>query len=573
MHKIKWNFKNSEIAPSKINEFSKRFSLSYAMSAVLLNRGIETEQQLREYIGKTLDGVHNPMLLPDMEKAAHRVVDAIENKEKIVIYGDYDVDGITSTSLLYSFLRNNGADVEFYIPDRVKEGYGINIKAINKISKMGTRLLISVDCGITSVGEVELAKAQKMDVIITDHHTCKERLPEATAVVNPKRPDSEYPFRYLAGVGVAFKLALAITMVMGKSTKECFDKYVELAAVGTIAGVVELQGENRIIVDRGIKHLSNSTSEGMKALIEVCGAKGKPINSTTIAFMLAPRINAAGRMDNASFAADLLLSDSHIDAYNRAIQLEELNRERQAVERKIYNEAIEMIQADKSFLEKKIIVLAKEGWHHGVIGIVASKITEAFYKPCILIAIEENGKGKGSGRSVEGINLFEALSACDDCITQFGGHALAAGLSLNMSDFDEFYQKINNYIAENVKIEPQKCIDIDCTVTPAFISVENVKQIDRLEPFGMCNEKPVFALCGVKVIEATTMGIDNKHLRIKIEAGKKIFEAVGFSFGHYAKYLTHGRMIDIAFNLEINTLKKKKKVQLMIKDIRSSEKI
>lgn len=572
MHKVKWNFKSSGLNPSKINAFSKQFSLSYVMSTVLLNRGIETEEQLKEYIGKTLDKVHNPLLLPDMEKAAKRIIKAINDKEKIVVYGDYDVDGVTSTALLYSFLRDNGADVEYYIPDRIKEGYGLNIKAINKISKMGTGLLITVDCGITSVGEVELAKAQKMEVIITDHHTCKERLPDAVAVVNPKRPDSEYPFPYLAGVGVAFKLVLAVTILMGKSTRECFDKYVELAAIGTIADVVELQGENRIIADRGIGHLSDSTNEGIKALLEVCGAGEKPVNSTTVAFMIAPRINAAGRMENASLAAELLLSASQLDAYKSAVALDSLNRERQNVERKMYDEAIKMLQENPDLAEKRIIVLAKKGWHHGVIGIVASRLTEAFYKPCILIASEENGMGKGSGRSVEGINLFEALSECNDCLTQFGGHALAAGLSLDMKDFDEFYKRIDKYIADNIKEEPQKTLDIECTVPDTFLTISNAKQLERLEPFGMCNEKPVFAMQGVKVCEAKTMGADNKHLRLKIETtGGKVFEAVGFSFGKFAPKLFCGRLIDIAFNLDINTFLDTERLQLILKDIRSSQ--
>lgn len=572
MHKVKWNFKSSGLDPSKINAFSKQFSLSYVMSTVLLNRGIETEEQLKEYIGKTLDKVHNPLLLPDMEKAAKRIIKAINDKEKIVVYGDYDVDGVTSTALLYGFLRDNGANAEYYIPDRIKEGYGLNIRAINKISKMGTGLLITVDCGITSVGEVELAKAQKMEVIITDHHTCKERLPDAVAVVNPKRPDSEYPFPYLAGVGVAFKLVLAVTILMGKSTRECFDKYVELAAIGTIADVVELQGENRIIADRGIGRLSESTNEGIKALLEVCGAGEKPVNSTTVAFMLAPRINAAGRMENASLAAELLLSDSQQAAYKRAVTLDSLNRERQNVERKMYDEAIKMLQENPDLKDKRIIVLAKKGWHHGVIGIVASRLTEAFYKPCILIASEENGMGKGSGRSVEGINLFEALSACNACLTQFGGHALAAGLSLDMEDFDEFYKRIDKYIADNTKEEPKKTLDIECTVPDTFLTISSAKQLDRLEPFGMCNEKPVFAMLGVKVCEAKTMGADNKHLRLKIETtGGKVFEAVGFSFGAFAPKLFSGRLIDIAFNIDINTFQNTERLQLIIKDIRSSQ--
>lgn len=569
MHKIKWNYKSSALSPAEINEFSQKNSISYVMSTVLLNRGIKTREQIMQYIGKSLEGIHNPMLLPDIEKACRRIIQAIESKEKIVIYGDYDVDGVTSTSLLYSFLKENGADVKYFIPDRIRDGYGLNIKAINKISKLGTRLLITVDCGITSVGEVELAKAQRMEVIVTDHHTCKERIPDAVAVVNPKRLDSEYPFLSLAGVGVAFKLILGVTKLMGKSTKECFDRYCDLVAVGTIADVVDLQGENRLIVDRGLKKLLNTENYGIRALLGVCGANDKSINSTTVAFGLSPRINAAGRMAQASIAVDLLLSQSDKDAYDIALRLDELNRERQRVEKEIFDEALEMIEKNSSFSDKKIIVLAKEGWHHGVIGIVASRITEQFYKPCILIAVDENGKGKGSGRSVEGINLFDALLASEEHLIQFGGHSLAAGLSLEMKNFDAFYECINKYIAENLKEEPHKMLDIDCSVPPTFISVANAKMLERLEPYGMSNPKPVFAMCGVKVVSAVTMGTDERHLRLKIEAGDRIIEAVGFSFGHLAKYINAGRLIDIAFNLEVSTYQGNERLQLMIKDIKS----
>jgi len=569
MHKIKWNYKSSALSPAEINEFSQKNSISYVMSTVLLNRGIKTREQIMQYIGKSLEGIHNPMLLPDIEQACRRIIQAIENKEKIVIYGDYDVDGVTSTSLLYSFLKENGADVKYFIPDRIRDGYGLNIKAINKISKLGTRLLITVDCGITSVGEVELAKAQQMEVIVTDHHTCKERIPDAVAVVNPKRADSKYPFSSLAGVGVAFKLILGVTKLMGKSTKECFDRYCDLVAVGTIADVVDLQGENRLIVDRGLKKLLNTENYGIRALLGVCGANDKSINSTTIAFGLSPRINAAGRMAHASIAVDLLLSQSDKEAYEIALRLDELNRERQRVEKEIFDEALEMIEKNSSFSDKKIIVLAKEGWHHGVIGIVASRITEQFYKPCILIAVEGNGKGKGSGRSVEGMNLFDALLASEEHLLQFGGHSLAAGLSLEMKNFDAFYECINKYIAENLNEEPHKMLDIDCSVPPAFVSVANAKMLERLEPYGMSNPKPVFAMCGVKVVSAVTMGTDERHLRLKIEAGDRIIEAVGFSFGHLAKYLNAGRLIDIAFNLEVSTYQGNERLQLMIKDIKS----
>ncbi len=567
---VNWRFRDSLVEPGKISEYSKKHSISNILATILLNRGIETDEQINEYIKKSLESIHNPNGLPDMEKAAKRIVSAIENNEKITIYGDYDADGVTSTVLLYSFLRDNGADVDYYIPDRIQEGYGLNIKAINKISKTGTRLLITVDCGISSLGEIELAKAQKMDVIVTDHHTCKEKLPNALAVVNPKRPDSEYQFNALAGVGVAFKLALAITMQLKKNTKECFNKYVEFAGIGTIADVVSLHGENRVIADRGIKLLANSQNYGIKALMEISGVAGKPVNSTTVAFMLSPRINAAGRMDSAGLAVELLLAQSEEKAYELAVKLDEKNKERQKIEQIMFREAVGLIQNDAKIQERKIIVLAKEGWHHGVIGIVASRITEMYYKPCILIAAEENGKGKGSGRSVDGINLFDALNSCEDILTQFGGHALAAGLSLNMSDFDAFYERINKYIIDNIKEEPIKTLDIDCSVPASFITLQNAKQLEWLEPYGMDNEKPVFAMSGVKVVNAQTMGMDNKHLRLRVESGDKIIDAVGFSFGEYSKYLTTGRVIDIAFTLDINDFRGSENVQLILKDIKSS---
>ena len=570
MQKVNWNFKNSLLEPKKISEFSKKYKISYVMSTVLLNRGIETEEQVRGYISKSLEFINNPKLLPDIEAAVERIITAIENKEKIVIYGDYDVDGVTSTSLLYSFLKDNGADVEYFIPDRIKDGYGLNILAVNRLSKKGTKLIITVDCGISSFGEVELAKAQKMDVIITDHHTCKEKIPQALAVVNPKRPDCEYPFNELAGVGVTFKLVLAVAMKMGLNTRECFDKYVELAAIGTIADVVSLQGENRVIVHKGIQSIENSDNYGIKSLLKISGAYGKEVNSTTIAFMISPRLNAAGRMGSADLAVSLLLSKSEEEAYELAVKLDEINKQRQKTELEIFNEAVKMIENDPDKDNKKVIVLAKEGWHHGVIGIVASRIVEMYYKPCILIA-QEGNTGKGSGRSVIQMNLFDALTECEDLLTQFGGHDQAAGLSLNMDNFNAFVTKINKYAQEKFKTDFVKTLDIDCSVPSGFISVQSAKQLKWLEPVGMDNEKPVFAVKGAKVINAAVIGADGKHLKIKVDISGKNVEAVGFGFGDYAKYLVPDRMIDIAFNLDINNFMDNEKVQLIIKDIKSTK--
>ncbi len=570
MHKIKWNFKNSKLEPAVINDFSQQFKIGYVFATILLNRGIKTQEDLKKYFSKSLEFVHNPGLLPDVDAACERIVSAITNKEKIIIYGDYDVDGVTSVSLLYSFLKDNGADVDYYIPDRISEGYSLNIKAINKISKLGTKLLITVDCGIASIGEVELAKAQKMDVIITDHHTCKEKIPNALAVINPKRSDSQYPFSQLAGVGVIFKTVLALAKKLGQSTKECFEKYVPLAAIGTVADVVDLQDENRIIVDRGLKTLKNSAFCGINALMEVAGICDKPVNSTSISFSIAPRINAAGRMENATTSLQLLLSDNKTAATQLAETLDKINQKRQLTEKEIYDDALGMLSSNNNYEDKRIIILAKKDWHHGVIGIVASKITEQFYKPCILLSYDENGKAKGSGRSVEGINLFDALSSTEDLLTQFGGHSLAAGLSLDMSQFDEFYKKINEYIQKTHPEPPIKTLDIDCSVPPSFITLENAKQLSLFEPYGMANEKPLFAMNNVRVVNASAIGANAEHLSLVIEAGGKTMRAVGFHFGHFVPYLLPQLEIDIAFNLEVNSWRSEESAQLIIKDIKKS---
>lgn len=565
---MKWEFKNSLTEPGVINDFSKKFNIGYVFSSILLNREIDTEEKLRGYISKSLEFVHDPSLLPDVLPACERIIKAISEKEKIVIYGDYDVDGTTSVALLYSFLLQNGANADYYIPDRMTEGYGLNIKAINKISKSGARLLITVDCGITSVGEVELAKAQKMDVIITDHHNCKEKIPAATAVINPKRPDSEYPFSQLAGVGVIFKTVLFLAKRLGQNTKEVFLKYAPLAAVGTVADVVDLRDENRIIVDRGLKCLEDSGFCGIDALLEL--SNGRSIDSSLISFFLAPRINAAGRMESAKEACELLLCKDTALAKKLAERLDEINRVRQETERKIYEDALSMISSDPDAANQRIIVLAKEGWHHGVIGIVASKITEQFYKPCILLSCRD-GIATGSGRSVEGINLFEALSRTESRLTRFGGHALAAGLTLNMSDFEAFKKDINEYIEKACPDIPEKKLSIDCSVQPSFLTLQNANGLKIFEPFGAANEKPVFALFGVSVVSASAIGAEQTHLRLVLDAKGTKINAVGFSLGRLAQNLTPGLAVDVAFNLEVNSYQGNESVQLILKDIKKSE--
>ncbi len=565
-----WCYKNRSTDMGELNEFSKRYNLPPVIAAILFNRGIKDGEKARIFLQKPLSGVHNPFDLPDMEIAAERISEAIDNKEKIVIYGDYDVDGITSTVLMYTFLKSEGADVEYYIPDRVSEGYGINIMAINRISKSGAKLMITVDCGVTAVGEVEFARTQGLDVIITDHHTCKEELPRAVAVINPKRSDSTYPFDSLAGVGVAFKTALAVGAKRGRNTKDVFMKYVELAAIGTIADVVSVTDENRIIIEYGIEALKKVGNIGLKALLEVSNQSSKPIDSTAVAFTVAPRLNAAGRIGNSFTAVELLLSEDMEKAKKLAEELDRTNRERQETEQKILEEAMDKVMKDAQFDKKQVIVLSGEGWHHGVIGIVASRICERFYKPCILISYE-NGVGKGSGRSIAGFNLFEALSAVEEYLTNFGGHSQAAGLGINADSIDAFSAAINKYASSVLTAEDMiPKISIDCRVKPETVSLGFAKALKRLEPFGQDNEKPTFSLLGVRISMIDTVGADKRHLRMKIEADGQELWAIGFSMAEYCAFFKTGDLVDIAFTADINVYQGYENVQLILKDIKKS---
>ena len=571
MREKKWIYRCAGIKKEMLAAMSKELKISPVIITLLLNRGIKTYEDMKAYMTKSMRTVRNPMGLPGMEAAVERILSAVEKQEKIVIYGDYDVDGITSTALLYDFLKGTGANVSYYIPDRMEEGYGINIMAVNKLIKQGTKLLITVDCGITAVGEVEFAKLQGMDVVITDHHTCKEKIPAAAAVVNPKLPDSEYGFEGLAGVGVAFKLVLALTMEMKGNTREIFDRYAELAAIGTIADVVPLVDENRVIADKGLAILDKTRREGLKAVLRVAGADKRPITTSTVAFGIAPRMNAAGRLGSAETSVELLLTDDPVRAEEIAADLDRENKERQATEQRILEEALAQIENDPNFNEKPVIVLASEGWHQGVIGIVASRICEKYYKPCILISCE-NGNGKGSGRSIPAFNLFEALTACEEFMSNFGGHAVAAGLNIDTERIPEFEKKINEYAKEILKPEdmvPQ--LSIDCELPPALMTVENAKQLSKFEPFGMGNETPVFSAHNMEIINIAQIGIDQKHLRLRLRAGGQMYQAVGFHMGEYYQFFREGSRVDAAFRLEVNNYQNNETVQLNLRDLRNTE--
>lgn len=567
----KWVKKNDRITPDIIKDAATKSNVPPIVATVLLNRGIEIED-FRQFLSKSKQGILSPMSMLDMDKAVERIVRAINDNESIVVYGDYDVDGITATTLLYDALKSLGANVDYYIPDRKDEGYGINIMAVNRLIKNGTKLLITVDCGITAVGEVEFAKLQGMDVVITDHHTCKERIPEAAvAVINPKRHEDEYEFEGLAGVGVAFKLAMGISMAMGRSAGEFFEKYVDLAAIGTIADVVPLINENRIIVDRGLAVLQQPARPGLKALLDIAQMSDKKVNCGTIAFALAPRLNAAGRMGSAVTAVELLLTTSDERAAEIALELDTINKHRQETEYEIHRDAVEMINSDKDFDKKKIIVLAKEGWHNGVIGIVASRLTETYHRPCILISLA-CGVGKGSGRSVHGFSLFNALGACEELLTNYGGHAIACGMGIDEAKIEEFTKAINEYARENMDEDamiPQ--VKIDAVIKGETLSMATAKTLSVLEPFGMGNETPVFAVTRAQIISVAGVGADKKHIRMTIDKDGTRVNCIGFGLGDYANMITPGMCVDLAFKLDINSYQGKDTVQLVLTDIKTSD--
>lgn len=561
-----WEYKSRNFNKDAITAFAGKHGLPPVVACLLMNRGITGDDEVSAYFKKSLADVKSPFDFEDMETATARIIKALENKEKIIAYGDYDVDGITSTAVLFKFLKSQGAEVEFYIPDRHKEGYGLNIPAINRLVKKGAKLIISVDCGITSVGEVEFAKTMGVDFIITDHHTCKEDIPRAVAVINPKKPDTTYGYEYLAGVGVAFKLILGLSIRMGLDTRNIFAEYADLVAIGTIADVVPLLGENRVIVEKGIEKLSNTRNCGIRALMSISGLEGKTLDAQNVAFAVSPRLNAAGRMESAETAVRLLIEENYERALEIAKYLDSLNKKRQEIEQEIYKEALAQIESLGS--EQSAYVLWSENWHSGVIGIVASKLCEQFYRPCMLISCQD-GKGKASGRSIEEMNLFNALSECDDILTEFGGHAQAAGFGINQNNIDQFRTRINQYAKkcfEGKTLIPK--IHIDCQLDTSDITMNAAKVLSKLEPFGMSNEMPVFSSMGMRLITVRTIGADNKHLRLYMTDGKSNFNAIGFNMGYMVGELKCGELVSVAYNINVNEYNGAENLQLILKDVK-----
>lgn len=556
-----WQFyeENNELA----EEISKKFKISKLLAQILINKNVTKDDEIEVFLNPKRNNFYDPFLMPDMEKAVERIIKAIENKEKVLIYGDYDVDGITSTTVLKKFLEKLGMTVDYHIPNRLKEGYGLNKEAIEKIAEKGTQLMITVDCGISGVEETEYAKSKGIDVIITDHHEPGEKLPNAIAVVDAKIKTNRYPFNQLAGVGVVFKLIQALSIRLKLDEKE-YLQYLDLVCLGTISDIVPLVDENRVIAKLGLKLVNVTKNIGLRTLLESAGYT--VADSNTISFGIAPRVNACGRMGFADQALGLLLSENRNDALELATKLNEYNKERQEKEKKIFNDALELIEQDEE--NSPAIVLGKEGWHHGVIGIVSSKITEMFFKPSILIGFEGE-EGKGSGRSIPGIDLHEALLKCGNNLEKYGGHAMAIGLSLKKENFGEFKKELNEYLASLNIGEIKQIIKVDAIADLQSISMKIVEELKLLEPFGEENKMPIFCLKNLKIysIRALTEG---KHLKLTLRDDNMEIGAIGFNMGEMTNSLKIGDKVDIIGALEINEYNGYRNIQMNLKDVMKS---
>ena len=528
---------------------------------VLASRGMEDDHQARAYLDCNAP-LLDPFLMTDMDKAAGRVGLAMSRGEKIAVFGDYDVDGITATCLLTDFLRRHGADAVSYIPGRLEEGYGLNPIAIHQLHDEGVKLIVTVDCGITAVSEAELCRKLGIDLVITDHHECKQTLPAAIAVVDPHRPDGGYPHKNLSGVGVAFKLASALC----GSQETVLEEYADMVCLGTVADVMPLQGENRVFVARGLESLAHTKRPGIAALMAECGCAPETVSASSIGFMLAPRINAAGRMGQIDLAVELFLTDDPDKAAEAARGLCELNRQRQAVESEIYRQAVSMLPMGKP---PEAIVLADESWHQGVVGIVASRIAEEYACPTFLICLDGE-HGKASSRSHGGFNLFASLSALSPLLESYGGHELAAGFTISRANIPEFRRQIcalaAQYYTDDV---PRTVLDVDCAVSPELLTLHNVDALQMLEPCGNGCPKPVLMVKNLTIDRISMVG-GGRHMRLRLCSGHTYLNAIYFSANPQTVSIQPGDLVDVAFTPQVNEFRGTRTVQMNVIDIRPS---
>ena len=602
-----WNtlFCSSTDSDAAVESICNVNKMSPITAKLLYNRGYTSPELVKKFLCNETSSLYDPFTLADMEKAVERIKKALDEKEKIVIYGDYDVDGVTAVSSLYLYLSEKGADVSYYIPSRDGEGYGVSIPAVERLAKNGVNLIITVDTGITACEETDFALGLGIDMVITDHHECRDILPKACAVVNPHRSDCQYPFKELAGVGVVFKLLCAFESRLAEERGEdrlngirkIFKEYADLTAIGTIADVMPIVDENRLIVMYGLEKIGATERRGLSALIEAsanysasdsrpASSSAKPatpkkrkITSSYIGFGIAPRINAAGRISSASKAVELFLTDSDDRAAELAAELCDINRQRQVEENRIAEQAYKKIEQDFDFENGRVIVIEDDSWQQGIIGIVSSRVTEKYGLPSILVSFDgatrgfpgDDDIGKGSGRSIKGMNLVEALRYCSDYLVKYGGHELAAGLTVERSKLDDFKNKINEFARNNISEEMMNIrLDADCDIEMKDLTIEIATEIGLLEPFGTANPVPAFILRDAKIERIFSIGA-GKHTKMLLSRDGKNITAMYFGMAPQRLDFCEGDRIDVFFNIDINEYQNVKSVQMIVKDIRLSE--
>lgn len=565
----RWTIRTPD--PAQVERIRSACGVEPVVARILVNRGLDDPAVARRFLSSTLADLHDPFLLAGMEPAVTRLCGAVARKERVCVYGDYDVDGITSVALLISFFRAIGLDCFYHIPKRLEDGYGLGADGIEAVAARGAHVVVTVDCGITALAEARLCRTLGLDLIITDHHTPGPELPDAVAVINPMQPGCSFPFKHLAGVGVAFNLLVALRCRLREDgffkggNEPNLREFLDLVALGTIADIVPLVDENRIFAKYGLMEMSGTARKGLNALKQVAGVTGA-VSCGGVGFRLAPRLNAAGRLEDAALGVELLLCDDDRRAGTIAAELDSSNSDRQALEHEILREALTMVKSGE-LSGRKSIVLASESWHPGVIGIVASRIVDMFHRPTVLIALQD-GNGRGSGRSIPNFHLHDALNACSCHLLKFGGHKYAAGLTIaeeTLETFVEMFDEIAAGALSESDLTPELPIDGELMPDEATMELANV--MESLAPFGMGNPEPVFAMRGVRITEQRIL--KEAHLKLRISAGGLAFEAIGFNMAETAKSVP--RLADVAFTLQKNEWNRRVSLQLRLKDVKGHD--
>ncbi len=549
-----------------VSKLKSELKVSETIARLLAIRGITTFDKAKDFFRPTISMLHDPFLMQDMDKASVRLAEAIRNQEKVLVYGDYDVDGTTATSIVYTFLKQFGVDAHYFIPHLFKDGYGISVDGINKALELGASLIVSVDCGITAIEEAKFAKEKGLDLIICDHHNAGDVIPDALAVLDPKRPDCNYPFDGLSGAGVAYKLVQAALIKLGLPASNG-NQFLDLVAISIASDIVPIVDENRVLMREGLKFLNNTTRKGLQALLKLIHLEPGKISTSQIVFSIGPRLNAAGRMGDAGIAVELLIAEDDETAKKRAQELEKINLVRRTTDSDTMEQALNQIDSKINLDKRSALVLHDSDWHLGVIGIVASRIVDLYSRPTIMLSTVD-GLVKGSARSIRGFNIYDALKQCEDLLLQFGGHEYAAGLTLeqeNLKDFIKRFCEITDCDLSMEDLKPELIIDSDLDLS--HVNLKFWKILNQFEPFGPNNMRPIFSSKGLRVV-GTPSVVGNGHLKMRVaQNGSAVFDAIGFNMHEYLPAIRDSEAFDMAYVLEENTWRKRTTLQIRIKDI------